>query len=157
MITPKDRRSKLAWEVFSHRAERGLLLGLESCGSGDEAFNDEFVDYVRWLLPESEYGLQVARVYAAPRLGAFELIAHFRNAIAGKMPRRAERLLLIVEGFHLLESDDRIAHLEMLRLGLRLPYVVGLVSSPKFDARERRFFDLLGSCAGPEVLSAQAS
>ncbi|MGH7714909.1 MAG: hypothetical protein ACREML_02825, partial [Vulcanimicrobiaceae bacterium] len=65
----------------------------------------------------------------------------FTRAIAGKLPRRAERLLLIVEGYDLLKPDDRIAHLETLRLALRLPNLVIFVASNRFDQRERKFFD----------------
>ena len=131
----------LAWQVFVAPAERGLLFGLKSDGRTDEALSDAFVARTRWLLPENEYGLQIVRAYVAPRLDAASLRTHFTNAIAKRLPRRAERLLLIVEGFDLLESADRIAHLETLRLALRVPSVVILVTSAGFDPREIKFFD----------------
>ena len=133
--------NNLAWQVFVANAERGLLFGLESDARSDEAVNDAFVDRVRWLLPEDEYGLQVVRTYVAPRLDALGLRSYFMAAIAQKLPRRAERLLLIVEGFDLLEPSDRIAHLETLRLAMRMPSVVVLVTSAGFDPRESKFFD----------------
>ncbi len=131
----------LAWQLFVANADRGLLFGLESEARSDEAVNDAFVDRVRWLLPEDEYGLQIVRAYAAPRLDAIGLRSHFTRAIATKLPRRAERLLLIVEGCDLLEPGDRIAHLETLRLAMRMPNVVILVTSSGFDSREAKFFD----------------
>ena len=132
--------NKLAWQVFVANADRGLLFGLEA-GGPDEAVNDAFVERARWLLPEDEYGLRIVRTYVAPRLDAIRLRAHFMDAITSKLPRRAERLLLIVEGFELLETSDRIAHLETLRLALRMPNVIILVTAPRFDQRERKFFD----------------
>jgi hypothetical protein len=131
----------LAWQVFVAKADRGLLFGLEGDGRSDETVNDAFVDRARWLLPEDEYGLQIVRSYVAPRLDAIGLRSYFMRAIAKKLPRRAERLLLIVEGFDLLEQSDRIAHLETLRLALRMPSVVVLVTSSGFDQRETKFFD----------------
>lgn len=133
--------NKLAWQVFLAPAEHGLLFGSETGNRADEAVNDAFVNDVRWLLPESEYGLQIVRTYASPRLDAIELRDHFMRAITGKFPRRAERLLLILEGFDLLEPDDRIAHLETLRLALRIPNVVIFIASNRFEQRERKFFD----------------
>lgn len=135
--------NNLAWQVFVANANRGLLFGLESDGRSDECVNDAFVARARWLLPEDEYGLQIVRTYVAPRLDAISLRTHFIETIAKKLPRRAERLLLIVEGFELLEASDRIAHLETLRLALRMPNVVILVTSARFDQRERKFFDQL--------------
>jgi hypothetical protein len=135
----------LAWQVFVANADRGLLFGLESDARSDETVNDAFVDRVRWLLPEDEYGLQIVRSYVAPRLDAIGLRSYFMNAIAKKLPRRAERLLLIAEGFDLLEPSDRIAHLETLRLAMRMPSVVVLVTSSGFDSRETKFFDRIES------------
>ncbi len=131
----------LAWQVFVANADRGLLFGLESDARCDETVNDAFVARARWLLPEDEYGLQIVRSYVAPRLDAIGLRSYFMNAIAKKLPRRAERLLLIVEGFDLLEPSDRIAHLETLRLAMRMPNVVVLITSSGFDQREMKFFD----------------
>ncbi len=132
---------ELAWQVFVANADRGLLFGLESDARSDETVNDSFLDRVRWLLPEDEYGLQIVRSYVAPRHDATGLRSYFVNAIAKKLPRRAERLLLVVEGFDLLEPSDRIAHLETLRLAMRMPNVVVLVTSSGFDQRETKFFD----------------
>jgi hypothetical protein len=141
--------NKLAWQVFLAPAQHGLLLGSETGSRADETVNDAFVGDLRWLLPDSEYGLQIGRVYAAPRPNAMALRDHFMRAMSGKLPRRGERLLLIVEGFDLLEADDRIAHLETLRLGLRIPNVVIFVASARLDPRERKFFDLtLADLAG---------
>ena len=133
--------NELAWQVFVANADRGLLFGLETDGQTDEAVNDAFIDRARWLLPEDEYGLRIVRTYVAPRLDATSLRVHFMEAIASSLPRRAERLLLIVEGFELLETSDRIAHLETLRLAMRMPSVVILVTTGGFDQRERKFFD----------------
>jgi hypothetical protein len=133
--------NELAWQVFVANADRGLLFGLETDGRTDEAVNDAFVERARWLLPENEYGLRIVRTYVAPRLDAMSLRAHFMDAIASKLPRRAERLLLIVEGFELLQASDRIAHLETLRLALRMPNVIILVTTGQLDQRERKFFD----------------
>jgi hypothetical protein len=131
----------LAWQVFVANAERGLLFALESDEGSDEAINDAFVARARWLLPEEEYGLQIVRTYVAPRLDAISRRRYFTDAIAEKLPRRAERLLLIVEGFDLLEPSDRIAHLETLRLAMRIPSVVILVTTGRLDQREGKFFD----------------
>jgi hypothetical protein len=131
----------LSWQVFVDNADRGLLFGLEGDGQPDEAVNDAFVDRVRWLLPEDEYGLQIVRTYVTPRLDAISRRTQFMNEIAKKLPRRGERLLLIVEGFDLLEPSDRLAHLETLRLAMRMPNVVILVTGDGFDQREAKFFD----------------
>jgi hypothetical protein len=131
----------LSWQVFIDNADRGLLFGLEGDGRPNEAVNDAFVGRVRWLLPEDEYGLQIVRTYVTPRLDAINRRKQFMNEIAIKLPRRRERLLLIVEGFDLLEPSDRIAHLETLRLAMRMPNVVILVTSDGFDQREAKFFD----------------
>lgn len=144
----------LAWQVFVANADRGLLFGLESDARPDETANDAFVDRVRWLLPEDEYGLQIVRTYAAPHLDAIGLRSYFMDAIAKKLPRRAERLLLIVEGFDLLEPSDRIAHLETLRLAMRMPNVVILVTSAGFDPREAKFFDKTEASIDPTGLEA---
>lgn len=144
----------LAWQVFIDNASRGLLFGLQGDGRSDEVVNDAFVSRVRWLLPEDEYGLQIVRAYVTPRLDAISRRTQFMNAIAKKLPRQRERLLLIVEGFDLLESGDRIAHLETLRLALRMPNVVVLVTSDGFDQREAKFFDRI---ARHEALAERAT
>jgi hypothetical protein len=131
----------LSWQVFIDNADRGLLFGMQGDGDPDEAVNDAFVERVRWLLPEDEYGLQIVRTYVAPRLDAISRRAQFMNAIAKNLPRQRERLLLIVEGFDLLEPSDRIAHLETLRLAMRMPNVVILVTSNGIAQREAKFFD----------------
>jgi len=141
----------LAWQLFVANADRGLLFGLESDARSDETVNDAFVDRARWLLPENEYGLQIVRTYVAPRLDAIGLRTYFMNAIAKKLPRRAERLLLIVEGFDLLEPGDRIAHLETLRLAMRMPNVIALVTGSGFDPREAKFFDQIARRETPAM------
>lgn len=144
MISHQDSVKKLAWQVFLAPAERGLLFGVESSEGSDENVNDAFLEYVRFLLPESEYGLQVVRIYAAPGLGSLDLRRYFTEAIASKMPRHRERLLVVVDGFDLLRDADRLAHLEILRLGLRLPSIIGLVTSKHLEQRELKFFDQVG-------------
>lgn len=136
----KDRLKDFAWKVFLEPAERGLLLGLQTA-KADETAGDAILDRVRWLLPESEYGLQTVRAYVAPGLSAMDLRDYFNRSIAGKLPRRAERLLLLVDGFDLLESNDRIAHLATLRFALRRPNVVVALTSRSFPLTECRFFD----------------
>jgi hypothetical protein len=137
----QDRVNAFGWQVFTVPAERGALLALETSAPADEAAGDAIVERVRWLLPESEYGLQIVRAYAAPGLGALELRDYFWDAIASNLPRRAERLLLIVDGFDFLERSDRIAHLGTLRLALRKPNVVVAVATKGVELRECRFFD----------------
>lgn len=136
-----DRLKDFAWKVFLEPADRGLLLGFETARKADESAGDAIVDRVRWLLPESEYGLQVVRAYVAPGLRAMELRDYFIRSIAAKLPRHAERLLLLVDGFDLLESSDRIAHLGALRFAIRMPSVVVAVTSNSFRLNECRFFD----------------
>ncbi|MGH7329129.1 MAG: hypothetical protein ACRENA_07730 [Vulcanimicrobiaceae bacterium] len=137
----KDRLRDFAWKVFLEPAERGLLLGLETAKQADETSGDAIVDRVRWLLPESERGLQVARAYVAPGFGGIEMRDYFSKAIATKLPRPLERLLLVVDGFDLLEPNDRVAHLATLRFALRMPNVVVALASRGFQLNECRFFD----------------
>lgn len=145
VLTPsgafRDRLKAFAWKVFLEPADRGLLLGLETGKRADEAAGDAIVDRVRWLLPESERGLQVVRAYVAPGFDAMDLRDYFNKAIAPKLPEGAERLLVVVDGFDLLESRDRLAHLATLRFGLRRPNVVVAIASGAFQVNECRFFD----------------
>ena len=136
----RDRLNDFAWKVFLEPADRGLLLGFQSARA-DETAGDAILDRVRWLLPESEYGLQVARTYVAPGLGAMDLRDYFSRSIAAKLPRPAERLLVLVDGWDLLEADDRMAHLATLRFALRTPNVVVALTSRSFQLNECRFFD----------------
>lgn len=136
-----DAVRDLGWQVFLAPADRGLLLGLETKASSDESVGDAVVERVRWLLPESEYGLQIVRAYAAPGSGIDRLCPHFAQAIAARLPRRGERLLLLIDGFDLLDGRERLAHLATFRLALRMPNVVVLLWSARFGERERRFFD----------------
>lgn len=136
----RDRLNDFAWRIFLEPADRGLLLGFQAARA-DETAGDAIIDRVRWLLPESEYGLQVVRTYVAPGLGAIDLRDYFDRSIAAKLPRPAERLLLLVDGFYLLEADDRMAHLATLRFALRKPNVVVALMSRNFQLNECRFFD----------------
>jgi hypothetical protein len=121
-------------------AERGLLLGFQTA-KADESAGDAIVDRVRWLLPESEYGLQIVRAYVAPGMDAMNLRDYFSRSIATKLPRHAERLLLLLDGFDLLESSDRITHLGTLRFALRKANVIVALTSRNFQLNECRFFD----------------
>ncbi|MBV8601881.1 MAG: hypothetical protein JO359_10000 [Candidatus Eremiobacteraeota bacterium] len=137
----RDALTELAWQTHLAPAGRGLFFALRNTAPSDETILDELVAHVRHLLPETEYGMQIVRAYAAPGLRGNELRKHFLDAIGSRMPRTAERLLLLVEGFELLDAGDRSAHLAALRLALRLPYVVVLVATDSLEQRERRFFD----------------
>ena len=137
----QHRLKKLAWQIFLDPADRGLLFGFETNERSIEAAGDRIVARVRWLLPENEYGLQIARAYVAPGLNAMDLQDHFAKAIGNRALGKAERLLLVVDGFDLLETKDRLAHLGVLRLAMRRPNVVIVVPSSGIQQSECRFFD----------------
>ena len=107
--TPHKELRELGWQVFLTPADRGLLFGLRTTAPADEKTGDAIVEQVRWLLPESEYGLRIVRTYAAPGVDAQALRTYLSDAIAHSLPRRGERLLLLLEGFDMLDRADRLS------------------------------------------------